>query len=1120
MDTQPARDFRPYATPYLGAALIFAVGTGLSAALWQHSAALVTREAHAYLDNRAALVLAGIDRRMGEYKTLLLGMQGLFLSTENVGRAAFRRYVGNLELGHRTPGIRALHFTRYVPRDDYQRFVDSVRGDRSADPEGYPDFSVHPEGVRDEHYVIEYIEPLADNRAAFGLDAGSQPANRASFLAARDTGRFNLTPPFQLIQASGGERGLVLRAPVYHYGAPLADQAQRRAAFVGLVGISLDTRELFSDVLADVLADRYRIAIHDIGPADATDAAAQAATVFDSATVDDAPIVSASDQTAYKSNILEVGGRNWRIDVIAHPGWLANRPGNRIPEIFLGAGVAISLLMAALYFAQARARARALRLATRMTRDLRQSEQRFRLLAELSTDWFWEQDQEGRLVAISGANSGKMPLPFEQIVGKTRWDIAPDALSEEQWQAHRQQLTARVPFEIEYAISDTEGNKRWIVARGTPHYGDDGQFLGYQGTAQDVSEKRRSTETIARNSAVLRATLENMDQGISVVDSNLTLLACNQRFMELLDFPESLARPGTAFETFARYNALRGEYGDGDIDEMVRERVELARRFEAHRFRRMRPNGSVLEIVGTPMPDGGFVTTYTDVTEQVRAEEQLRRQAAILQTTLDHLEQGISVMDANLHMTAMNPRFCELLGFPEEMARNGAPFESYFRYNAERGEYGPGDIETMVREKVAQARRFEPHHFKRTRPDGRIIEVRGTPIKGGGLVTSYTDITAREHAEETLRRSEQRYRTLVDVSPEAIFVTRHHRVLLANEAAFRLLGLTGDNEIVGRDLLEFIDPTCHAAVIERIAALESDTDPQPRAPTVEQTYRHRDGSSIAVEASAARVALEDGPAVLSIVRDITSRKRAEQAVRELNETLEQRVRERTAELEASNLELESFSYSVSHDLRAPLRALHGFSHLLEEEYGQLLDPTGLNYLHRIRGASERMGKLIDDLIELARISRQELARVDVDLSALAREVVTSIDEHHGGRRVRWRIADGLRLRADPVLLRVLIENLLRNAWKFTAERDDASIELDCQTRAGGPVYYVRDNGAGFDMAYADKLFQPFQRLHDSERFEGSGIGLAIVQRIVRRHGGRVWAEGVAERGASFYFTLP
>jgi hypothetical protein len=288
-----------------------------------------------------------------------------------------------------------------------------------------------------------------------------------------------------------------------------------------------------------------------------------------------------------------------------------------------------------------------------------------------------------------------------------------------------------------------------------------------------------------------------------------------------------------------------------------------------------------------------------------------------------------------------------------------------------------------------------------------------------------------------------------------------------------------------------------------------------------------------IEAREYRVACKDGSVkVMSIFGvpvaekvfvmfdDITARKRAEADILLLNETLEQRVRERTAELEASNQELESFSYSVSHDLRAPLRALNGFSHLLEEEYAHRFDANGLNYLARIRDASKRMGELIDNLLDLARISRQELKRVRVDLSQIAGEIRKSLEEQFPERKVEWRIEPGLQVRADPVLAKALLENLLRNAWKFTAERETATIELSAAKQAGEKSFCVRDNGAGFEMAYADKLFKPFQRLHDVKRFEGTGIGLAIVHRIVRRHGGRIWAEGAPGKGAAFHFTLP
>jgi light-regulated signal transduction histidine kinase (bacteriophytochrome) len=295
----------------------------------------------------------------------------------------------------------------------------------------------------------------------------------------------------------------------------------------------------------------------------------------------------------------------------------------------------------------------------------------------------------------------------------------------------------------------------------------------------------------------------------------------------------------------------------------------------------------------------------------------------------------------------------------------------------------------------------------------------------------------------------------------------------------------------------------------------------------EATLKTEDGRRVPYYLNAVPVLLGGRRMLVGMGFDISARKEAEAALlgseerfRRLSEELEQRVRERTAELEASNQELESFSYSVSHDLRAPLRAMNGFSHLLEEEYANRLDQNGLNYLGRIRDASKRMGELIDNLLDLARVSRQELRRVRVNLSHVAEEIRKSLEEQFPARKVEWRIDSDLLVRADPVLAKALLENLLRNAWKFTAERMDARIELYAESQEGEMTFCVRDNGAGFEMAYADKLFKPFQRLHDVKRFEGTGIGLAIVHRIVRRHGGRIRGEASPGKGAAFHFTLP
>lgn len=368
---------------------------------------------------------------------------------------------------------------------------------------------------------------------------------------------------------------------------------------------------------------------------------------------------------------------------------------------------------------------------------------------------------------------------------------------------------------------------------------------------------------------------------------------------------------------------------------------------------------------------------------------------------------------------------------------------------------------------------------------------------------------------DELSEGEELYRAVVEQATEGILLVDAgtKRVIEANAAYQNLLGY-GPEEISRLMLYDLVpypreSMDCYVEqVLERGNYVSG-----------ERRHLRKDGSTVDVEVSANTIYYGGREAMCIVVRDITERKRAEERIRALNEELEDRVRRRTAQLQATNEELEAFSYSVSHDLRAPLRAMTGFSRILLEDYADRLDDEGLDYLGRIQKAGKRMGALIDDLLDLSRLTRRQIGRGAVDLSTLAKGVAEDLRRAEPGRRARFIIAEGLSVTGDAGLLRVVLENLLGNAWKFTSREAEARIEFGAVEREGRSVYHVTDNGVGFDAAYADRIFDPFQRLHAEDEFEGVGVGLATVTRIIRRHGGSLWAEGQPGKGATFYFTL-
>jgi PAS domain S-box-containing protein len=432
------------------------------------------------------------------------------------------------------------------------------------------------------------------------------------------------------------------------------------------------------------------------------------------------------------------------------------------------------------------------------------------------------------------------------------------------------------------------------------------------------------------------------------------------------------------------------------------------------------------------------------------------------------------------------------------------------------------DVPRLLDDLARPRPEFQPSGLWRHRTkDGRVLDVEisshrlqfaGRPA---ALVVA-SDVTERLRVERALRESEGLFRSLVEQSLVGVYLIQDGVFRYANPATCSILGCPAE-EVLGAEVRRFVHPEDWPKVEENLRRrLQGEVE------AVHYAFRcvRGDGRVVHVEVYGRRTEYGGRPAVIGSAVDRSREKAAEEALQTLARELEERVRERTAQLEAANRELEAFSYSVAHDLRAPLRSIDGFSQALLEDYGDRLDEVGRDYLQRVRAASQRMAELIDDLLQLSRITRQPLSTEEVDVSALALEVGRELQRQHPERAVDLRVQPGVVARADRKLLAVALQNLLGNAWKFTAPRPQAVVEFGVVRTDGGAACFVRDNGVGFDMRYADKLFAPFQRLHRPSEFPGTGIGLATVQRVVARHGGRVWAEAEVDRGATFYFTLP
>jgi len=498
------------------------------------------------------------------------------------------------------------------------------------------------------------------------------------------------------------------------------------------------------------------------------------------------------------------------------------------------------------------------------------------------------------------------------------------------------------------------------------------------------------------------------------------------------------------------------------------------------------------------------------------AEEMLRQQEQFFRSLIEHACEAFLVIDSDGLECYVSPSYQHIMGYSPEEREGGSMLDNVHPEDASR-------VNSVFLQLLREPGAVERVELRARHKDGswRFIEAIGKNRLDdpavAGIVVTMRDISERMQADEKVRDSERRLRALVEHARDAITVLgADGKLLYESPAPARMLGYE-PGMTKGKTSFELIHPDDMPVVADTLKRLLQDPG---GAEDLEVRVRHSDGSWRSMEVTACN--LLDDTAVGGIVvnqRDITEHKRALEEISKLNEEQERRVVERTTQLQAVNGELEAFAYSVSHDLRTPLRSIDGFSQILLEDYSETIDERGKDYLRRVRLASQRMSELIDDLLSLSRVTRGQMQRETVDLSALARTVATGLEQGQPERQVEFVIEQGIAVDGDDHLLRVALDNLLGNAWKFTGKTPRATIEFGRTQDNGRQTYFVRDNGVGFDMAYADKLFGTFQRLHSPSEFEGTGIGLATVQRIIHRHGGKIWAESAVGEGTTFSFTL-
>ncbi len=623
----------------------------------------------------------------------------------------------------------------------------------------------------------------------------------------------------------------------------------------------------------------------------------------------------------------------------------------------------------------------------------------------------------------------------------------------------------------------------------------------------DMLNARQEIErALSQQEAEFAAIFNSMADAAMFAAPDRTIRMCNPAAEKLFGY--------TSEELIGqRTQLVYADTGDFEKQGQLRYRAGEGTELEPYEMRYKRKDGTIFfgETRGTQVKDKqgnfiGFIAIFRDVSEEKRQREELNQFKSTLDDTLDCV---FMFRPDTLRFFYVNKGAMEQVGYVQKEMLNMTPVDIKPEYDEPRFR----ELIQPLLEGSRQSITFETVH-QRKNGSQVPVEIFLQYIAPAGetprFVAIVRDLTERKRAEKVLYERHQLLMLIINNAPLILFVIDPNGIFkLSIGKGLENIGLE-PGQVVGLSAFELYAD--NAQIIKDITQSLGGESVVSYAAVAGRYYETFYSPFYDADGSFA--------GTVGVAVDITERRHAELELRKHRDSLEELVAQRTQELAAANKELEAFSYSVSHDLRAPLRSIDGFSHILLDDYGSKLDPTAAGYLHRIRTAAQRMAQLIDDLLQLSRVTRGELFIETVNITALAETIVGDLKASSPERQTKITIEPKLRAQGDVNLLQIMLQNLFANAWKYTSKKPVTEITLGTLDSQDHNIFYIRDNGAGFDMRFANKLFGAFQRLHGSDEFEGTGIGLATVQRIIERHGGKVWGESEMGKGATFYFQLP